>query len=100
VDARRIGGANAQVRTEHLYAQAGDVVLIIETDPDSTGVFLYTFLPSGFVGENWMPDINTAKAQATHNTSGFPDGISPWKPVPAEESDLIDFGKRLRENLD
>ncbi|MGD0144793.1 MAG: hypothetical protein ABSC92_16700 [Rhizomicrobium sp.] len=84
--------------TEHFYAQAGNVVLIIETDSTSTAVFLYTFFPDGFIGDNWFSDIDDAKAQAAHNASGFPGAIGLWKSIPPEVSDLMEFGKGLLKN--
>ncbi len=81
-----------------VYAQAGNVVLIIEGDSDSSGVFLYTVFLDGFTGDNWLPDLETAKEQAAHNVSGFPGGIGPWKTVPPEATNLIDFGKSLLRN--
>jgi hypothetical protein len=82
---------DAERVAEHFYARAGNIALIIET----TGVFLLTFFPNGFVGENWFPDIDSAKAQAARNTSGFPGGIGPWMLIPPEVADLWEFGKGL-----
>jgi hypothetical protein len=83
---------------EHFYAQAGNVALIIETDPIGPGVFLYTFFPDGFIGDTWFPDIETARAQAARDVSGFPGGIGPWKVVPPEVPDLMEFGLNLLRN--
>lgn len=80
--------------TEYIYAQAGDVVLIIEIDT----VLLFTIFSNGFVGENWLPDLETAKALAAHNVSGIPGGIGLWKPIPPEVPDPIEFGKDLLKN--
>ena len=82
----------------HLYAWAGNVVLIIETSAPEPGVMLYTFMPDGFVGDNWLPDIGIAMEQAARNVSGFPGRIRAWKPVPKDTPDLMEFGKALVKN--
>jgi hypothetical protein len=79
---------------------SGEAYKVGKVDPyfriiETTGVFLLTFFPNGFVGENWFPDIDSAKAQAARNTSGFPGGIGPWMLIPPEVADLWEFGKGL-----
>jgi hypothetical protein len=82
--------------SERIFAQAGDVVLIIEPDGDAA-VFLYTFLPDGFIADNWKPDIDAAKRQAALAVSGFPGGIGAWQKIPDAVTDVMEFGCKLRE---
>jgi hypothetical protein len=81
--------------SERLYAQAGEVVLVIERD-FGPSVFLYTFMPDGFVGDNWCAEIETAKAQAASNTRAIPGGLSSWQVVPENVGDLNVFARDLR----
>jgi hypothetical protein len=82
----------------HLYARAGNVVLIIETNAPGSNVMLYTFAADGHIWDNWFPDMNIAKENAAANVSGFSD--ADWEPVPTGVSDLMDFGKSLRQKAD
>ena len=43
----------------------------IEAEPISSSVLLFALFPNGFIGETWLPAIQTAEALAGHNVSGL-----------------------------
>jgi|HubBroStandDraft_4_1064222.scaffolds.fasta_scaffold2275951_1 hypothetical protein len=71
-----------------LFAKVGTNVLMIEEKPD--GIFLYTFLKDGFVGDSWHQGIDHAKEQARYS---YGNGVSDWREVPANVTDLKAFAR-------
>jgi len=76
---------------EMLYARSGDTAFLIEQKPD--GIFLFSFLPNGFVGDTWHQSIDEAKAQADYEAGA---AIGSWEIVSAEfQADLYAKSKIL-----